>query len=266
MPSRRPISPASSSCWERVPASACPASAVRATSARAAIRRTSGPAAALAIGLPQGNLLIDTPPDLRQQLLREKVGIVHAVLYTHEHADHLFGLDDLRLFPFYLGHPVPLYCEAASRAADPPVVRLRLPAPRADARRRGPAADVPANRPRAVRPARRQDHAGASSTTGQDSTCSAFGSATSPIAPTPTAIPPESMELLRRARRADSRRLRHEPHVTHFSLDEAIAVSPSSLHQNGRSSRTSATIWATPRRMPSCPPAWSSATTGSACR
>jgi phosphoribosyl 1,2-cyclic phosphate phosphodiesterase len=62
------------------------------------------------LGLPQGNLLIDTPPDLRQQLLREKIGIVHAVLYTHEHADHLFGLDDLRLFPFYLGRPVTLYC------------------------------------------------------------------------------------------------------------------------------------------------------------
>jgi phosphoribosyl 1,2-cyclic phosphate phosphodiesterase len=62
-------------------------------------------------GLPEGNLLIDTPPDLRTQLLREKIGRLHAVAYTHEHADHLFGLDDLRLFPFYLGHPVPLYCE-----------------------------------------------------------------------------------------------------------------------------------------------------------
>jgi phosphoribosyl 1,2-cyclic phosphodiesterase len=37
-------------------------------------------------------LLIDTPPDLRQQLLREGIGVVHAVLYTHEHADHIFGL------------------------------------------------------------------------------------------------------------------------------------------------------------------------------
>jgi phosphoribosyl 1,2-cyclic phosphate phosphodiesterase len=64
------------------------------------------------LGLPQGNLLVDTAPDLRSQLLREGIGIVHAVLYTHEHADHLFGLDDLRLFQFYLGHPVPLYCEA----------------------------------------------------------------------------------------------------------------------------------------------------------
>jgi len=63
------------------------------------------------VGLPGGNLLIDTPPDLRQQLLRERVGIVHAVLFTHEHADHIFGIDDLRLFPFYLGHPEPLYCE-----------------------------------------------------------------------------------------------------------------------------------------------------------
>ena len=63
------------------------------------------------VGLPDGVLLIDTPPDLRTQLLREQIGVAHAVLFTHEHADHLFGLDDLRLFPFYLGHPVPLYCE-----------------------------------------------------------------------------------------------------------------------------------------------------------
>ena len=67
-------------------------------------------------GLEQGNLLIDTPPDLRHQLLREKIGIIHSVLFTHEHADHIFGLDDLRLFQFYLGHAVPLYCEAAVEA------------------------------------------------------------------------------------------------------------------------------------------------------
>jgi phosphoribosyl 1,2-cyclic phosphate phosphodiesterase len=63
------------------------------------------------LGLPQGNLLIDTSPDVRQQLLREQIGIVHAVLYTHEHADHVFGLDDLRIMQFHLGGPVPLYCE-----------------------------------------------------------------------------------------------------------------------------------------------------------
>ncbi|MBI1902541.1 MAG: MBL fold metallo-hydrolase [Planctomycetia bacterium] len=63
------------------------------------------------LGLPEGNLLVDTTPDLRSQLLREGIGIVHAVAYTHEHADHLFGLDDVRMFPYYLGGPLPLYCE-----------------------------------------------------------------------------------------------------------------------------------------------------------
>ena len=66
---------------------------------------------ALILGLPEGNLLIDTPPDLRIQMLREKVGVAHAVLYTHDHADHVFGLDDVRLFPHYLGHALPVYCE-----------------------------------------------------------------------------------------------------------------------------------------------------------
>ncbi len=64
------------------------------------------------LGLPGGNLLFDTSPDLRHQLLREGIGMVHSVVFTHEHADHLHGLDDLRLFPFVLGHPVPLYCTA----------------------------------------------------------------------------------------------------------------------------------------------------------
>src|SRR5215212_273513 len=60
--------------------------------------------------VPHGNILIDTPPELRLQLLRARVGIVHAVLFTHYHADHLFGLDDLRPIGKYLGGAVPLYC------------------------------------------------------------------------------------------------------------------------------------------------------------
>jgi phosphoribosyl 1,2-cyclic phosphate phosphodiesterase len=61
----------------------------------------------------RGNLLIDTPPELRLQLLREGVARLHAVLFTHSHADHLFGLDDLRIFPHYLGHSLPIFCEEA---------------------------------------------------------------------------------------------------------------------------------------------------------
>ncbi|MFO0937052.1 MAG: MBL fold metallo-hydrolase [Gemmataceae bacterium] len=59
---------------------------------------------------PQGNVLVDTTPEMRLQLLREKIDLVHAVLYTHFHADHLFGLDDVRLFPRHLGGPLPIYC------------------------------------------------------------------------------------------------------------------------------------------------------------
>lgn len=61
------------------------------------------------LGLPEGNLLIDTSPELRFQLNREGIGIAHSVLFTHEHADHLHGMDDIRLFPFQLGAPIPVY-------------------------------------------------------------------------------------------------------------------------------------------------------------
>ena len=67
---------------------------------------------AVLVQTAQGNLLIDTPPELRLQLLRERVRVVHSVLFTHFHADHVFGLDDLRPFPRLLGGPVPLYCTA----------------------------------------------------------------------------------------------------------------------------------------------------------
>ena len=48
---------------------------------------------------------------MRMQLLRERVRLVHAIAFTHSHADHLFGLDDARLFPAWIGGPVPIYCE-----------------------------------------------------------------------------------------------------------------------------------------------------------
>jgi len=63
------------------------------------------------LSFPSGNLLIDTTPEMRVQLLRERVRRVHAIAFTHHHADHLFGLDDARLFSKWLGGPVPVYCE-----------------------------------------------------------------------------------------------------------------------------------------------------------
>lgn len=62
---------------------------------------------------PGGPLLIDTSPELRLQLVREQIDMVHAVVYTHGHADHILGLDDLRIFGYKLKQPIPLYCEPA---------------------------------------------------------------------------------------------------------------------------------------------------------
>ncbi len=53
-------------------------------------------------------LLIDTPPELRIQLLRARVGTIDAVLYTHDHADHVHGIDDLRSFSNRQG-TIPVY-------------------------------------------------------------------------------------------------------------------------------------------------------------
>lgn len=65
----------------------------------------------VAVNTAQGIFLIDTPPELRIQLLRERIDLVKAVIFTHSHADHIFGLDDLRLFGYRLKQAVPLYCE-----------------------------------------------------------------------------------------------------------------------------------------------------------
>lgn len=54
-------------------------------------------------------VLVDTTPDLRVQLLDAEIQHIDAVLFTHEHADHVHGLDDLRPITYRTGKPVPAY-------------------------------------------------------------------------------------------------------------------------------------------------------------
>jgi phosphoribosyl 1,2-cyclic phosphate phosphodiesterase len=90
-------------------------------------RRTRSSAA---ITLPGGEvILIDTGPDLRQQALRENIRRVDAVLYTHSHADHMHGIDDLRAFCQLQKKQIPLYGDAsvAGHVADKFAYALREP-------------------------------------------------------------------------------------------------------------------------------------------
>lgn len=73
--------------------------------------RNSRTRTGVVVEAPEGNLLIDTSPELRLQLVRERIEMIDAVLFTHSHADHLFGLDDLRIFGLYTNRATPLYCE-----------------------------------------------------------------------------------------------------------------------------------------------------------
>ena len=57
-------------------------------------------------------LVIDTTPDFRTQALREKLDRLDAVLFTHSHADHILGLDDVRSFYFRQQKPIPIYADA----------------------------------------------------------------------------------------------------------------------------------------------------------
>jgi phosphoribosyl 1,2-cyclic phosphate phosphodiesterase len=177
----------------------------------------------LVLGLPGGNLLVDTPPDLRHQLLRERIGVVHAVLYTHEHADHIFGLDDLRLMQFYLGGPVPLYCE--------PRVELRIRKSfdyafqNGDRLHRGA---IPQLAPRTIglEPfdvlgsrviPLRLEH-------GPETPVLGFRFGNVAYCTDTCGIPVESMELLAGLDVLILDCLRREPHATHFGMSQSLAV------------------------------------------
>ena len=57
-------------------------------------------------------VVIDTTPDFRQQALRARMQRLDAVVFTHDHADHILGLDDVRVFYFRQHVPIPIYADS----------------------------------------------------------------------------------------------------------------------------------------------------------
>jgi len=70
--------------------------------------------ASILIQIAGKNILIDTSPDLREQLLEAGVWDIDLVLYTHDHADHTGGIDDLRQIYMKTRHPVPVYADTTT--------------------------------------------------------------------------------------------------------------------------------------------------------
>lgn len=68
----------------------------------------------LLIGLPDKNIIIDTTPDFRAQMLRSRTTRLDAIVYTHAHADHILGLDDVRPFNYHQQARIPIYVSAAA--------------------------------------------------------------------------------------------------------------------------------------------------------
>ena len=89
-----------------VPVVGCPCLVCRSTNPRNKRTRTG-----VLLRGPFGEFIIDAGPELRLQLVRENAKLIQAAIFTHAHADHILGLDDLRIFGYQMNSAIPLFCE-----------------------------------------------------------------------------------------------------------------------------------------------------------
>jgi phosphoribosyl 1,2-cyclic phosphate phosphodiesterase len=89
-----------------VPVIACNCNVCRSTDSHDKRLRSS-----ILIEIEGKNLVIDSGPDFRQQMLRANISSLEAILFTHEHKDHIAGLDDVRAFNYVQQKPIDIYAE-----------------------------------------------------------------------------------------------------------------------------------------------------------
>src|SRR6476619_924765 len=66
---------------------------------------------------PLTTLVVDTTPDFRYQMLREKVDKLDAVIFTHPHKDHIAGLDDVKAYNFFFKKPMEVFANPLTEVA-----------------------------------------------------------------------------------------------------------------------------------------------------
>ena len=189
---------------------------------------------------PEGNprvILVDCPPDHREHALRHRIRRVDAILFTHAHVDHVFGLDDARLYNVTMHAPVHLYAE---RTVLDELTRIydHIFRPHRNVNKSF-VADVLTT---VVEPGRAVHLFGIDATPVRllHGALPILGwrfDAATPVADTPlplayctdvNGIPPESWAPLRGLQTLVLDMLRERKHPTHFSLDEALGAASES--------------------------------------
>ena len=169
-------------------------------------------------------VLIDTPPELRLQLVSAGIGSVDAVVFTHAHADHIHGIDDVRAFTIGRATPLPMYGSAQTLAD----IAERVPYILNENKKPLPGTYKPEARSFAVQ-AGEAIHAGDLSLTAIDiphGNTPVFAYRCGPLGYVTDAktIPEEAFVALEGVHTLVINALFRTPHPTHLSLPEALAA------------------------------------------
>lgn len=177
----------------------------------------------MVVSSPSGeNIVVDTPPEFRLSAIRFGLGRVDCVLYTHSHADHIFGLDDLRIFNWLKKGPLPLYAERDALEDIKRAYRYCF----IETQQGG---GKPKIEPIEIRPGEMLDLYGIKTLPLRVMHGNLpilgykFGEKAAYVTDV-SEIPPESFERLRNLDLLFLDATRKEPHPTHYHLDKAIQV------------------------------------------